>query len=155
MPPLTNEERYILSVTLASSFLQLHKTPWLGDLWSKNDVFFKTASRQGQHHVNVRYPYVMKNYQQTTNPTATIWRSKTPSTHGSSVNLLTLAKILLEIRLDDSIENHRQPEDLGPNALVNEATDLLALKRWIKRGGEPVVCLQGRGHFLHEGICKP
>jgi len=34
------KERYKLSVTLASSVLQLCTTPWLHTVWSKNDIYF-------------------------------------------------------------------------------------------------------------------
>lgn len=38
------EKRALLAVILASSFLQLQKTHWISDTWSKRDIFFTLVS---------------------------------------------------------------------------------------------------------------
>ncbi len=37
---LSRRERYAIALTIASSHLQLHDSPWLGPQWSKKDVLF-------------------------------------------------------------------------------------------------------------------
>jgi hypothetical protein len=55
---LTRKERLQLALTLASSVLQLHKTPWLSDCWGKNDILFLEGSSG---------PYVSKSFLPTDN----------------------------------------------------------------------------------------
>ncbi|KAL8329558.1 hypothetical protein RB597_005024 [Gaeumannomyces tritici] len=40
LPPLTFQQRLFLSMTLASSFLQLLESPWIPHLWTKADIIF-------------------------------------------------------------------------------------------------------------------
>ena len=40
LPPPSTKERLKLGVKLASSVMQLHKTQWLGEKWSKQDIRF-------------------------------------------------------------------------------------------------------------------
>jgi len=40
LPPPSTKERLKLGVKLASSVMQLHKTQWLGERWSKQDIRF-------------------------------------------------------------------------------------------------------------------
>jgi hypothetical protein len=63
-PPrkLTDEDRYILAVTLASSFLQLHRTPWLRNKWSKKDIVFFQTEDGSRGTVNVAQPFVTQTY---------------------------------------------------------------------------------------------
>ncbi|EON62852.1 hypothetical protein W97_02077 [Coniosporium apollinis CBS 100218] len=55
---LTRRERYMLAVTLASSILQLHTTPWLTNRWDKNDIIFLRAVG-GPHSVDASNPYIV------------------------------------------------------------------------------------------------
>jgi len=62
--PLTEEDRYLLAITLAASFMQLHRTPWISKRWSERDVLFceefkrtNIAHRKG---INMRHPFVAK-----------------------------------------------------------------------------------------------
>ncbi len=94
--------------------------------------------------VDVHHPFVTKTYKSVANATSstatlpyvrTIYSvtAEQPSAHDDSVNLLTLARILLRIRTCRRIEDLRRSEDMGLNALPNEATDLQTLKRWIQQ----------------------
>lgn len=174
--PLTEEDRYVLAITVAASFLQLYKTPWINDRWSERDILFfyheqvddtsdPTGSNnnlpfpipQPRHHprrmIDIHHPFVAKAYYHTqtsppiqpfyaTHPhaspgqhgTSTVYTTKADElAHDDSINLLALAKMLLEIRSSRRIEELRTWDDLGPNAIPNEATDLQTLKRWIAR----------------------
>jgi hypothetical protein len=59
---LTDEDRYILAVALASSFLQLNRTPWLRDQWSKKDSAFLRTEDGSRGTVNVAEPFVTQTY---------------------------------------------------------------------------------------------
>jgi hypothetical protein len=157
--PLTDQDRYMLAITVVASFLQLYKTPWFGDRWTERDIHFfeepLTTTNQvttvntirQSKRIDIHHPFVTKTYKSAVNASsssttlpsaATIYsatdgRVEQPSAHDDSVNLLTLARILLEIRSSRRIEDLRQAEDLGPTALPNEATDLQTLKRWIQQ----------------------
>ncbi|KAM5361677.1 hypothetical protein ACJZ2D_012954 [Fusarium nematophilum] len=109
--PLINYERYLLAITLASSCLQLHTTPWLAKCWSKAYVLFPETKRDNLFMADVRYPLVVKD-----------------------VNLLTLGKLLLEIRLNDRVQ--QSSEDLGEDGQPNEATEIQMLGRWIRQEEE-------------------
>lgn len=139
--PLTEDDRRVLAITLASSFLQLHRTPWVGDQWSKTEIVFPVA-KNDQCRVDVKHPFVTKTYATSSTKSrqsySTIYSSaaatsSSSDSHDDSVNLLTLAKILLEIRLNDRVENLRRSEDLGPGQVLNEAADIQTLRRWIKK----------------------
>lgn len=161
--PLTDEDRYILAITLVASFLQLYKTPWFGDRWTERDICFfeeplitttnkvstiNTIGCQGKR-VDIHHPFVTQTYKSAVNATSsptgalpsesTIYSAtggrgaEQPLAHDDSVNLLILARLLLEIRSSRRIEHLRRCEDLGPDALPNEATDLQTLKRWIQQ----------------------
>jgi hypothetical protein len=64
--PLTEEDRYLLAITLVASFAQLHDTPWIGKRWSERDVLFcEEATRINTAHrkrIDVRHPFVTKTY---------------------------------------------------------------------------------------------
>ena len=40
MPTLSRRSRLTVAVTLANSLLQLHTSPWLGEVWGKSDIHF-------------------------------------------------------------------------------------------------------------------
>ena len=83
--PFTNEDRYALAITLVASFLQLYKTPWVGDRWTERDIHFFQApqdprsrlvhrvklsnslnSRQQQHPLHISLPSLQRlGYRQT------------------------------------------------------------------------------------------
>lgn len=180
--PLTEEDRYLLAITLAASFLQLHKTPWMSDRWSERDILFaeetatlintksteSTKAKERGKRVDVQHPFITKTYVKaintpstTTPPPGTSIYSKVvsgikPSSHDDSVNLLTLAKILLEIQCSSRIEDLRRFEDLGPSALPNEATDLQTLKRWIEQEkGNISFAFRGAIAYCMKGFADP
>ena len=50
---------YLLAVTLASSFLQLHTTPWIQPEWTREDIAFPA---KGGHMIDVQRPFVTQTY---------------------------------------------------------------------------------------------
>lgn len=67
---LSKKERYRLALTLASSVLYLHTTPWLTDQWAAKDIFFHQQAETrptktgpcvdplGDCSVDITHPYV-------------------------------------------------------------------------------------------------
>ncbi|KAF2121309.1 hypothetical protein BDV96DRAFT_627668 [Lophiotrema nucula] len=56
----TRQDRLRLAVTLASSVLQLHETPWLGENWSKDNIFFINRSDKTIYD----HPFVSQHFNQ-------------------------------------------------------------------------------------------
>ncbi|KAK1750544.1 hypothetical protein QBC47DRAFT_118880 [Echria macrotheca] len=135
--PLTEEDRYLLAITLAASFVQLHDTPWISKRWSERDVLFceevtRTNTVQCKR-IDVRHPFVTKTYDLTTNiPSAPVTLSSNWAgggcSHEDGLNLLALAKMLLQIRSGGRVEP--QGVDMGLGG-PNEMTELQTLKRWV------------------------
>jgi hypothetical protein len=48
-PKFAQQERLKLAITLASSVLQLHETPWLEESWGKDSVFFLNRTGKTQY----------------------------------------------------------------------------------------------------------
>ena len=137
--PLTEEERYILGITLTASFLQLHDTPWISDRWNERDVLFceETISTDTTQcrRLDVRHPFVTKTYDNTADLAPTMLPSTGTGNrprHDDGFNLLALAKMLLQIRSGGRLVP--QAEDMGRGG-PNEMTDLQTLKRWVSSLG--------------------
>ena len=138
--PLTEEDRYLLAITLAASFVQLHDTPWISKRWSERDVLFceevmRTNMAAPRKRIDVRHPFVTKTYDLTTNLPST--PVALPSSwaggrygHEDGLNLLALAKMLLQIRSGGRVEP--QDADMGLLGGRNEMTELQTLKRWVR-----------------------
>ncbi|KAF4979137.1 hypothetical protein FZEAL_4627 [Fusarium zealandicum] len=135
---LRDMDRYVLAITLASSFLQLHATPWLAANWSRDDVFFLGPTNAGGLTVDIEHPFLAQSYMQhsKTPPDTTRKLLPTPSQgHCNGSNLLTLAKLLLEVKL-----NQKHREGLVKDSLegMEEANkhsgvmDAIMLSDWIR-----------------------
>jgi hypothetical protein len=48
-PKFAQQERLKLAITLASSVLQLHETPWLEETWGKDSIFFLNRTGKTQY----------------------------------------------------------------------------------------------------------
>ena len=100
---LCRGDRLNLALTVASSVLQLYKTPWLRDYWDKNDIIIS-----GDHITNVREQvYVSVSFPAGTNEGSQLM-NKLP---GRNVTLFALSIVLIEICLGQSLESLRSPED--------------------------------------------
>ena len=134
--PLTLEDQYMLAITLSSSFLQLHSTPWLAGKWSTKDVAFFRFNIEGQRRpIDLQHPFVFQSFPKTyPNPmsiTESMQTNASSSLEEDSRNLLILATILLEIRLNRSIKDVREREGFDATTISNEVADLALIKRWI------------------------
>ncbi|OJD38858.1 uncharacterized protein BKCO1_300050 [Diplodia corticola] len=106
---LSKKDRYSLAVTVASSILQLHASPWIGDDWSKRDIlFYHTAS--SHRSIDVENPHVSQKLMPLPGSVKPIGFSSKNTT------LLALGIILLELYFGKPCEQ-QMPENLnmGPN----------------------------------------
>jgi hypothetical protein len=107
-----------------ASVFQLAHTPWLGHKWGKQDIAFLKASRGPHLKVDIRYPYLVKEFYHKDQPSA--------STANNCLSLLSLAILLMELSFGQSIEQIRHPDDLGNKAVADDMADLQTANRWYK-----------------------
>ncbi|KAF1849283.1 uncharacterized protein K460DRAFT_280656 [Cucurbitaria berberidis CBS 394.84] len=107
---LTQHDKLRVAVDLASSVLQLYKTPWLDEQWSDNDVYF--IHRPGISLATVfEHPFVYRKLSSTppTQPASTqqgacrVIRNQT---------LFALGILLIELLYGKPIEELQSPRDL-------------------------------------------
>lgn len=131
---LKGRSRYLLAITLASSFLQLHGTPWLSLHWDRDEIFFLEHGKENDLRVDVEHPFVMQSYLRDHDGPNCETASCDASMDDSS-NLLTLAKLLLEIKLSYKPE-FVQNNDTGDGRRMSGAVEVigaLTLSRWMKQ----------------------
>ena len=107
---LTRVQRYGIALTLASSHLQLHSTPWLKEYWTSEDVLFPTD----QNNLAVLHgePYILANVDSTSNNTVAIKKDRSFS---------TLGIVLLELCFGCRLEDHKMWQTPGYAILQNDA----------------------------------
>lgn len=103
-------ERVRLAKMLAVTVLQLHNTPWIGQVWSCNDILFFDAPKKyslttlpdlSAPHLNAK---ISERCLQQSASTPTIARNAL---------LFSLCAVLLELAFASSLEHLQQPCDLG------------------------------------------
>ncbi|KAJ3530536.1 hypothetical protein NM208_g9287 [Fusarium decemcellulare] len=140
--PLTDVDRYLIAITIASSFLQLHTTPWLNPQWSKNEILFsetvEDSNVRGGFQVDVTHPFIAQAYHCLPSSPKIQAHQQTKLDQDGSTNLLDLARLLLEIKFSYGLESLRD-DHAAHNGSPQEAADPVLLTRWIKqeRGNLP------------------
>jgi hypothetical protein len=94
---LTRAQRYGIAMTLASSHLQLHSTPWLKEYWTSEDVLFPLSSTNAA--ILHGEPYIEAKIFPTTQPHV----AQQPTRDRS---FSTLGIVLLELCFDKRLEQH-------------------------------------------------
>lgn len=62
---LTRRQRYMIALTLASSFIQLQSTPWITSAWDKSSIMLTGRIRQGQEDTSeYKEPFLDHNFGQ-------------------------------------------------------------------------------------------
>ena len=101
--------RLFLALNLASTLIQLNTTPWLGNTWSKDSIYFLSQASsghihagQGPHFVNpsevdLRQPLVTRDF----GSTPDTWNQPEPRSM-----ILELGIMLLELGHETTIEEH-------------------------------------------------
>lgn len=127
---LEKKDRLVLGVKLASTLLQLHKTPWLKETWGKRDILFlKECS--GTQQTLVQKPFLSKSF---IPPTCSILPRRPtdepdPSPEVRNKSVFALGILLIELWFDQPLEDLRKPEDFGLHGQVNHITDFATARR--------------------------
>jgi hypothetical protein len=114
--PFTRSDRLHLAVTLASSVLQLHQTPWLDESWSKKDIFF---IRRGDQ-VFYEHPFVCRRF--SANSDAIVDRdTRTSFLFIRNGTVFALGIVLIELWYGKPLDELRVPADCrnDPTLAVN------------------------------------
>ncbi|KAF5969353.1 hypothetical protein FBULB1_10265 [Fusarium bulbicola] len=127
--PLTEEQRYRLSIILTSSFLQLHSTPWFNKHWNQHTVFFSSASMDDQLVVDLGHPFIAESYGSSPCPNATAIEAK--GLADDSANLLMLAKILLQIKFHGRTSFTKSKENTSNPTAFDRVRESQLLNQWI------------------------
>ena len=124
---LSRADRLSLALTIASSVLQLYKTPWLRENWSKHDILINEAgndSYREQAHVSGTF---------STSTPEEITQQKMVFQFVRNETLFALGIVLIELCLGQALESMRSPEDpLDANQKPNVLTDLSTSERLLK-----------------------
>ena len=97
----------MLASTLASSLLQLYKTPWLSETWSKKDITFLRCSSSFHQPVDIEQLFVIANSGATRKEEKLNYTSE----NDANSSLLALGFMLLELGLSQPVERQQRPED--------------------------------------------
>lgn len=93
---LTRVRRYGIGLTLASSHLQLHSTPWLKEYWTAQDVCFPVSSRISNAKALHGEPYILTHFDSVANNNI-LKKDRSFS---------TLGIVLLELCFGRQLEDH-------------------------------------------------
>ncbi|RPB25171.1 hypothetical protein L211DRAFT_806386 [Terfezia boudieri ATCC MYA-4762] len=131
----TRRTRLEVAVILATSLLQLHPGPWLGERWGKRDIFF-FQSADGIIHTHL--PFLLSQFQSSTTLHSNSNMDGTPtnlqSRGGPSPPLLSLGILILELWFNQSIESLRFRNDyLGKGGKTTEYTDYNTAQKWLEQ----------------------
>lgn len=126
--PLARRERLELSLTVASSVLQLHDTPWLHQYWSKRDILVDMACTKKIYErafISEEFP-----------PPATSDISGCNLLYPfRNLTLFCLGVVLIEITLGRTLESLRTDDDpLNANGEPDMLTQLSIARRVLEMG---------------------
>ncbi|KAK3303683.1 uncharacterized protein B0T15DRAFT_540968 [Chaetomium strumarium] len=140
-PPLTRRQRYRLSLTLASSFVQLKDTAWLQTPWEKGGVFFSLNAEGGtprldQPFIVSRFDGVDPKIKQTPHSGGTTGTISSRATGHDVAGIACLGVLLLELCFGRPIESHPSriafPDGERMDQHTRAALDLIAALEWLK-----------------------
>ncbi|KAH0545416.1 hypothetical protein FGG08_000557 [Glutinoglossum americanum] len=124
---LSRLERLAVAVTLASSLLLLHTTPWLSERWSKRDILFLRANEGSSGPVIFERPYVSRD------ATSTMTRD-TPTHNSCRKSIQALGILLLELCFGQALEEQPIRKNyLGPDGKPNDNTDFATASKWYEQ----------------------
>ncbi|KAH8663385.1 hypothetical protein BGZ60DRAFT_529662 [Tricladium varicosporioides] len=118
---LTRKERLQVALTLAASVLQLHKTAWLSENWSTDDIYFLEGSPG---------PHISRSFshQASSHMTSDTTTQPKPLPIVRNKTLFALGIILIELCLGSPLSTLQLPEDITPN---QQLTDFMTARRLI------------------------
>lgn len=119
---LTRRQRYSIALAIASSYLQLHASPWLESRWSKNDILFRHS---GNNSILLDQPHVIHEMCRSSAPAIQ------PSHRLKDRCIPTLGIMLLELCFGVALEDHHIRQNyLTRDGRSNPALDLAAAMQW-------------------------
>lgn len=124
-------ERYELAVTLATSVLQLHTTPWLDEHWSNKDVYFvrKRAGSSPASSAYIQKSFAPQKVRTMSDPAPVPVENRPPVRNET---IFALGVSLIELSLGKPLASFRKDEDLGPDGQHSLITDWIIANRLLK-----------------------
>ncbi|OCL02071.1 hypothetical protein AOQ84DRAFT_424460 [Glonium stellatum] len=120
--PFTRYDKLRISVILASSVLQLHKTPWVDEKWGKDDILFiDRPSKPLFDHPYVARQFFACKTSQTDQPCSS--DGLNPCRVIRNKALFDLGVLLIELWYGQSLEKLRTPADLNTDGIPSLTAD--------------------------------
>ena len=130
--PLGKRERLILGVKIASTLLQLHNTPWLGETWGNVDIRFQKQG-QGTESAALGQPLLSRNFiSPTLQPASSQAGNLASSNEYPNKSLFALGLVLTELWFGKPIDHLRETADLNVNGQVSALTDYATITRLVQ-----------------------
>ena len=121
-------ERYSIAATLASSLLQLYNSPWVGESWSKNDIYFVKAAEGSPIFDR---PYITRRFKSSLGGDSIAPGNKASIGDNSAKSIEALGIMLLELCFGEAIEDQPfRKKYLGADGQPNDMTDFCTAKQW-------------------------
>ncbi len=121
-------ERYSIAATLASSLLQLYNSPWVGESWSKNDIYFVKAAEGSPIFDR---PYITRSFKSSLDGDSIASASNASTRDHSVKSIEALGFMLLELCFGEAIEDQPfRKKYLGADGQPNDMTDFCTAKQW-------------------------
>lgn len=139
---LTRRERYLIALTLASSYLQLKSSPWIRAEWSKSDILFLWDG-ENPDRIKLNQPYISRCFERAADNSAEDSDDDIMVPMGrfdrDDRTLAGLGIMLLELCFGTALEEHEtrrryyQGGEAGAGPAANPFIDRAAALEWFPR----------------------
>ena len=129
---LSRIERYSIAVTLASSLLQLYSSPWIGETWSKNDIYFLKAAAGSARPIVVDKPFITRKFTSHSLQSSVKSVSEQVGRNTSIKSIQALGIMLLELCFGEAIEDQSIRSKYLCDGQPNDMTDFCTAKYWLE-----------------------
>ena len=130
---LSRLERYSIAVTLASSLLQLYSSPWIGETWSKNDIYFLIAEDGSPKPILVNKPYITRKFMSYSLSGSNTSVNGPVGRNSSTKSIQALGIMLLELCFGEAIEDQPiRSKYMSPDGQPNDMTDFCTAQHWLE-----------------------
>ncbi|KAI0871098.1 hypothetical protein GGS24DRAFT_504109 [Hypoxylon argillaceum] len=120
---ITRLQRYHISMTIASSFVQLKDTPWFQTPWGKENVYF--FYDKDQHTLLLDSPFIVGSF--TSRSLDTL-----PDAIHNVAGIESLGILLLELCFGTSIDNHPSQRTYKSDEQTQALVNLFIAQNWLK-----------------------
>lgn len=127
---LSRLERYSIAVTLASSLLQLSRSPWIEETWSKNDIHFYVAAEGSPRPIVVDKPYVTRKFSSNSPQSSMTSVTEQTGRKDSTKSIQALGIMLLELCFGEAIQDQSVRSEYLTNGQPNDMTDFCTAHHW-------------------------